>query len=101
VKHFASPKFWTAYEALPSAVRRLADANFELLKRDPRHQAMDDVGKVSFRWYRERKSAAVSVATAGSKSGDRWTEASDGHNIACKIDGIGAMNLKSEFVKKA
>ena len=31
----------------------------------------------------------------------RLTEASDGHNIACKIDGIGAMNLKSEFVKKA
>jgi len=25
----------------------------------------------------------------------------DGHNIACKIDGIGQMNLKSEFVKKA
>ena len=28
-------------------------------------------------------------------------DATDGHNIACKIDGIGAMNLKSEFVKKA
>ncbi len=27
-------------------------------------------------------------------------DAADGHNIACKIDGIGAMNLKSEFVKK-
>ena len=27
--------------------------------------------------------------------------ASDGHNIACKIDGFGAMNLKSEFVRKA
>lgn len=27
---------------------------------------------------------------------------SDGdHNISCKIDGFGAMNLKSEFVKKA
>lgn len=25
----------------------------------------------------------------------------DGHNIACKIEGFGAMNLKSEFVKKA
>ncbi|MCB0420564.1 MAG: alkylphosphonate utilization protein [Bdellovibrionales bacterium] len=24
----------------------------------------------------------------------------DGHNIACKIDGFGAMGLKSEFVKK-
>jgi protein PhnA len=26
--------------------------------------------------------------------------ASDGHNIDCKIDGIGAMKLKAEFVKK-
>lgn len=24
----------------------------------------------------------------------------DGHNIGCKIEGFGAMNLKSEFVKK-
>ena len=31
----------------------------------------------------------------------RLQEASDGHNIACKIDGIGQMNLKSEFVRKA
>lgn len=30
----------------------------------------------------------------------RLVESSDGHNIACKIDGVGAMNLKSEFVKK-
>lgn len=27
-------------------------------------------------------------------------DAADGHDIACKIDGFGAMNLKSEFVKK-
>ncbi|HLT79029.1 MAG TPA: zinc ribbon domain-containing protein YjdM [Ferrovibrio sp.] len=31
----------------------------------------------------------------------RLTDGADGHNIACKIDGIGAMNLKSEFVRKA
>lgn len=31
----------------------------------------------------------------------RLQEATDGHNIACKIDGIGQMNLKSEFVRKA
>lgn len=31
----------------------------------------------------------------------RLTDAADGHNIACKIDGIGAMNLKSEFVRKS
>lgn len=27
-------------------------------------------------------------------------DANDGHDIDCKIDGIGAMKLKSEFVKK-
>lgn len=31
----------------------------------------------------------------------RLTDGHDGHNIACKIDGIGAINLKSEFVKKS
>jgi hypothetical protein len=40
VRHFASPKFWAAYEALPAAVRKLADANYELLKRDPRHPSL-------------------------------------------------------------
>lgn len=28
------------------------------------------------------------------------SEAADGHNISCKIEGLGAINLKSEFVKK-
>ena len=43
-----------------------------------------------------------SVVKGGTKVRNiRLTEATDGHNIACKIDGIGAMNLKSEFVKKA
>ncbi|GBR53945.1 alkylphosphonate uptake protein PhnA [Acetobacter pomorum DSM 11825] len=31
----------------------------------------------------------------------RLVDAGDGHNIACKIAGFGAMNLKSEFVKKS
>jgi protein PhnA len=28
-------------------------------------------------------------------------DSTDGHNIDCKIEGFGAMKLKSEFVKKA
>ena len=40
MKHFASPKFWTAYEALPVPIRKLADANYALLKRDPRHPSL-------------------------------------------------------------
>ena len=43
-----------------------------------------------------------SVVNGGTKVRNiRLTKGSDGHNIACKIDGNGAMNLKSEFVKKA
>ena len=34
-------------------------------------------------------------------NGNALNDASDGHDIDCKIDGIGAMKLKSEFVKKA
>ena len=43
-----------------------------------------------------------SVVKGGTKVRNiRLTDATDGHNIACKIDGFGAINLKSEFVKKA
>lgn len=45
---------------------------------------------------------ASSVIKGGTKVRNiRLTDGADGHNIACKIPGIGAMNLKSEFVKKA
>jgi protein PhnA len=43
-----------------------------------------------------------SVVRVGTKVKNiRLVDGGDGHDIACKIDGIGAINLKSEFVKKA
>ncbi|MBN8554858.1 MAG: alkylphosphonate utilization protein [Deltaproteobacteria bacterium] len=43
-----------------------------------------------------------SALKAGTKVKNiRLIEEEDGHNISCKIDGFGSMNLKSEFVKKA
>lgn len=30
----------------------------------------------------------------------RLSDLGDGHNLACKIDGIGSLHLKSEFVRK-
>lgn len=52
------------------------------------------------------KDLKVKGSQSGIKAGTkvkniRLVDSSDGHNIACKIDGIGAMYLKSEFVKKA
>lgn len=43
-------------------------------------------------------SSAVKVGTKVKNI--RLVDAGDGHNIACKIEGIGAINLKSEFVRK-
>ncbi len=42
-----------------------------------------------------------SVVKSGTKVRNiRLADGGDGHDIACKIDGIGAINLKSEFLKK-
>lgn len=42
------------------------------------------------------------VVKVGTKAKNiRLLDGGDDHNIACKLDGIGAMNLKSEFVKKS
>jgi protein PhnA len=51
------------------------------------------------------KDLKVKGSQSGIKAGTkvkniRLVDSSDGHNISCKIDGIGAMYLKSEFVKK-
>jgi protein PhnA len=52
------------------------------------------------------KDLKVKGSSSGIKAGTKvknisLVEGHDGHNISCKVDGIGAMYLKSEFVKKA
>lgn len=43
-----------------------------------------------------------SVVKGGTKVRNvRLSDQGDGHNLACKIDGIGSLHLKSEFVRKA
>lgn len=40
MRHFASPRFWEAYESLPDKVRAVADKSFDLLKADPKHPSL-------------------------------------------------------------
>lgn len=47
------------------------------------------------------KGGSGSVKVGTKVKNIRIIDAEDGHNISCKIEGFGAMNLKSEFVKKA
>lgn len=47
------------------------------------------------------KGANTTVKVGTKVKSIRIVDGAAGHNIDCKIDGIGAMQLKSEFVKKA
>jgi protein PhnA len=47
------------------------------------------------------KGSSSSVKVGTKAKNIRLVDSNDGHNIACKLDGFGAMNLKSEFVKKS
>ncbi len=52
------------------------------------------------------KDLKVKGSSSGIKVGTkikniRLVESSDGHNIDCKVPGVGAIKLKQEFVKKA
>jgi hypothetical protein len=40
LNHYAATSFWRCYDALPAAIRELADKQFELLKANPRHPSL-------------------------------------------------------------
>lgn len=40
MKHFATPKFWACYRALPAEIQELADKNFALLRDNPQHPSL-------------------------------------------------------------
>ncbi len=40
MRHRANPKYWKFYEQLPEEIQKLSDANFELLKNDPRQPSL-------------------------------------------------------------
>ena len=48
MKHLARRSFWEGYARMPESIQRLADKNFELMKRDERHPSLHlkKVGKM-------------------------------------------------------
>ncbi len=40
MKHFTSSDFWDFYRYLPDDIQKLADKNYELLKKNPRHPSL-------------------------------------------------------------
>lgn len=91
-----------ANEWTPSAAK--ADAGEEVIDtaiRDSNGNVLADGDAVTV--IKElRIKGSTSVVKVGTKVKNiRLVDGGDGHDIACKIDGIGSINLKSEFVRKA
>lgn len=40
VNHYTTDDFWACYQRLPEAVQSLADANYQLLRADPKHPSL-------------------------------------------------------------
>lgn len=89
---------WSAFEASQTDE---APPTSDNLIRDANGNVLSDGDSVTV--IKELKiKGSSSVVKVGTKvKSIRLVDGHDGHDIACKIDGIGAINLKSEFVKKA
>jgi len=87
---------WNQEDANSSGTQE-SDANIK----DANGQEVKDGDSVVVIKDLKVKGSSQSVKRGTKVKGIRLIESDDGHNISCKIDGIGAMNLKSEFVRKA
>ncbi len=82
---------WTS-ESMKEEVHEIKDVNGNTLQEGDSVTVIKDL-KV------KGSSSSIKVGTKVKNIRLNY-ESSDGHNIDCKIDGFGAMKLKSEFVRK-
>lgn len=71
-----------------------------LIVRDAHGNILQDGDTVTVIKDLKIKGSSSSVKVGTKVKNIRLSDAGDGHDISCKIDGFGAMNLKSEYVKK-
>lgn len=76
-------------------------AELEEVIKDANGNVLQDGDTVSVIKDLKVKGSSSSIKQGTKVKGIRLVpDSADGHNIDCKIDGFGAMKLKSEFVKK-
>lgn len=90
--HEWNPAETAAQQAAQEADNSIRDAHGQLLQDGDSVTVIKDL----------KIKGSSSVVKGGTKVKNiRLVDGGDGHDIACKIDGIGSINLKSEFVRKA
>jgi protein PhnA len=89
---------WTAAEPAPQEGE---EAQEETTVRDANGNVLQTGDSVTVIKDLKVKGSSLVVKGGTKVKNIRLVDGAGGHNIDCKIDGIGAMQLKSEFVKKA
>lgn len=89
---------WSQLDASKADVAPSAE---DSLVRDAHGQTLNEGDTVIVLKDLKIKGASSSVKGGTKVKGIRITDGGDGHNISAKIPGLGTINLKSEFVKKA
>jgi len=72
-----------------------------LVVRDANGNILEDGDTVTVIKDLKVKGSSGGIKVGTKIKGIRLVEGSDGHNIDCKVPGVGAIKLKQEFVKKA
>lgn len=94
------PECGHEWDPVQTAKELAAQAEAALVK-DSNGQVLNDGDSVTVIKELKIKGSTSAVKVGTKVKNIRLTDGADGHNIACKIDGLGAINLKSEFVRKA
>lgn len=91
---------WTESAAGADAAQASDEAPEDNAVRDANGQILADGDSVIVLKDLKIKGSSSSVKSGTKVRNIRLYDAGDGHNISCKIDGVGSVNLKSEFVRK-
>ncbi len=87
---------WSAFESLSVESLTIEDNSIK----DAFGNILADGDTISLVKDLKLKGSSTVIKGGTKAKNIKLTDAGDGHNISCRIDGLGAINLKSEFVKK-
>ncbi len=73
----------------------------KLIVKDANGAILEDGDDVTVIKDLKVKGSSSGIKVGTKVKGIRLVEGNDGHNIDCKVPGVGAIKLKQEFVKKA
>jgi protein PhnA len=102
---YQNENLWVCFECYhewdPAAlVEEVEEETQEHVVRDANGNVLSNGDSVILAKDLKAKGASSAVKAGTKVKNIVLVEGPDGHNISCKIDGFGAMYLKSEFVKK-